>query len=63
MNFVVERLRVVVALLVPPGHGEWIAAHGPGCVVKIDDAGDLGSDPVEEIGEEVRWLRDGAPPA
>ena len=40
-----------------------IAAHVPSCVVKIDDAGHLGRDPVEEIGEEVRWLRDGTPPA
>jgi pimeloyl-ACP methyl ester carboxylesterase len=50
-------------VLVPPAHGDWLAAHVPRCVVKIDDAGHLGRDPVEEIGEEVRWLRDGTPPA
>jgi pimeloyl-ACP methyl ester carboxylesterase len=50
-------------VLVPPGHGEWLAAHVPGCIVKIDDAGHLGRNPVEEIAEDVRWLRDGTPPA
>jgi pimeloyl-ACP methyl ester carboxylesterase len=50
-------------VLVPPRHGEWLAAHVPGCVVKVDDTGHLGSDPVEEIVEGVRWLRDGIPPA
>ena len=50
-------------VLVPRGHGDWLAAHVPGCVVKVDDAGHLGRDPVEEIAEDVRWLRDGTPPA
>jgi len=50
-------------VLVPPGHGAWLATHVPGCVVKIDDAGHLGRDPIEEIAEDVRWLRDGTPPA
>ena len=51
-------------VLVPPAHGEWLAAHVPGCVVKVDGgAGHLSSDPVEEIGENMRWLRDGEPPA
>jgi pimeloyl-ACP methyl ester carboxylesterase len=50
-------------VLVPPGHGDWLAAHVPDCVVKVDDAGHLGSDPLEEIAEGVRWLRDGTPPA
>lgn len=51
-------------VLVPPAHGEWLAAHVSGCVVKVDgDAGHLGSDPVEEIAEHMRWLRDGVPPA
>jgi pimeloyl-ACP methyl ester carboxylesterase len=50
-------------VLVPPGHGEWLAANIPGCVVKIDDeAGHLGSDPEREIAENVAWLRDGVPP-
>jgi hypothetical protein len=31
--------------------------------VKVDDdAGHLGSDPVVEIREHARWLRDGEPP-
>jgi len=51
-------------VLVPPAHGEWLAANVPGCVVKVDGtAGHLGSDPEEEIGETARWLRDGEPPA
>jgi pimeloyl-ACP methyl ester carboxylesterase len=51
-------------VLVPPAHGEWLAAHVPGCIVKVDDAaGHLGEDPVEEIAEHVSWLRDGVPPA
>ena len=51
-------------VLVPPAHGEWLAANVPGCVVKVDDdAGHLGSDPEQEITEHVLWLRDGAPPA
>jgi pimeloyl-ACP methyl ester carboxylesterase len=50
-------------VLVPPRHGEWLAAHVPNCIVKIDDAGHMGRDPVEEIGEDVRWLRDGTTPA
>jgi pimeloyl-ACP methyl ester carboxylesterase len=50
-------------VLVPPAHGQWLAAHVPGCVVKVDDvAGHLGADPVEEITENVRWLVDGEPP-
>jgi pimeloyl-ACP methyl ester carboxylesterase len=50
-------------VLVPRTHGDWLAAHVPNCVVKIDDAGHLGSDPVDEIAQDVRWLRDGTPPA
>jgi pimeloyl-ACP methyl ester carboxylesterase len=51
-------------VLVPPGHGEWLAANVPNCVVKVDGgAGHLGSDPEEEIAESARWLREGVPPA
>ena len=50
-------------VLVPPAHGEWLAANVPGCVVKVDGgAGHLGADPEEEIAETARWLRDGVPP-
>jgi pimeloyl-ACP methyl ester carboxylesterase len=50
-------------VLVPPAHGEWLAAHVPGCVVKVDGvAGHIGADPTEEIAESARWLRDGEPP-
>jgi pimeloyl-ACP methyl ester carboxylesterase len=50
-------------VLVPRTHGDWLAAHVPGCIVKVDEvAGHLGRDPVEEITEEMAWLRDGTPP-
>lgn len=50
-------------VLVPRAHGDWLAAHVPGCIVKIDDvAGHLGRDPVDEITADMRWLRDGIPP-
>ena len=39
-----------------------LAANVPGCVVKVDDtAGHLGSDPEQEIAENLGWLRDGVP--
>lgn len=69
-GFAIEEVSVPVLVrygstdvLVPPAHGEWLAAHVPGCVVQVDDtAGHMGSDPVEEISQNVRWLRDGVVP-
>lgn len=50
-------------VLVPPAHGEWLAANLPGCLVRVDDdSGHLGADPEREIEENVAWLRDGVPP-
>jgi pimeloyl-ACP methyl ester carboxylesterase len=50
-------------VLVPPAHGEWLAANVPGCLVKVDDvAGHLGSDPEQEILENARWLSAGIAP-
>jgi pimeloyl-ACP methyl ester carboxylesterase len=50
-------------VLVPPAHGEWLAANVPGCVVKVDDvAGHMGKDPVEEITQNCRWLKSGVVP-
>jgi pimeloyl-ACP methyl ester carboxylesterase len=50
-------------VLVPPAHGEWLAANVPGCIVKVDrEAGHLGANPEEQIAENLRWLRDGIPP-
>ena len=50
-------------VLVPPAHGDWLAANVPGCVVTIDDvAGHLPSDPAQEIIENLHWLRDGVTP-
>jgi pimeloyl-ACP methyl ester carboxylesterase len=50
-------------VLVPPAHGEWLAAHVPGCIVKVDCSGHLGSDPELEITQNLLWLRDGIPPS
>ena len=69
-GFEVDRIDVPVLVrfgatdvLVPPAHGEWLVAHVPGCVVKVDDvAGHFAEDPTEAIGDTVRWLRDGVPP-
>jgi pimeloyl-ACP methyl ester carboxylesterase len=50
-------------VLVPPAHGDWLAANVPGCIVKTDtEAGHLGANPEEQIAENLRWLRDGVPP-
>src|SRR5262249_7128601 len=50
-------------VLVPPVHGEWLAANVPGCLVKVEETGHLGDDPVTQITENARWLRDGVVPA
>ena len=50
-------------VLVPPAHGEWLAANVPGCIVKINDtAGHLCADPEHEISENARWLSAGIAP-
>jgi pimeloyl-ACP methyl ester carboxylesterase len=50
-------------VLVPPAHGDWLAANVPGCIVRTDDVGGhLGTNPEEEIAANVRWLRDGIAP-
>ena len=50
-------------VLVPPAHGEWLAANIPGCIVKINDvAGHLGANPEQEIAESARWLSAGIAP-
>ena len=50
-------------VLVPPAHGDWLAANVPGCIVKISDAaGHLGSNPEEEIATSLRWLSAGIAP-
>jgi pimeloyl-ACP methyl ester carboxylesterase len=50
-------------VLVPPAHGEWLAANVPGCIVEIEGTGGhMGTDPEEEIGANIRWLRDGVAP-
>jgi len=49
-------------VLVPVAHGEWLAEHVPGCIVKIEESGHLGVDPAAEIAENARWLKDGLVP-
>jgi pimeloyl-ACP methyl ester carboxylesterase len=51
-------------VLVPPAHGEWLAANVPGCIVEVDtSAGHMGADPEEQIAADVRWLSEGIVPA
>lgn len=69
-GFDVDRISIPVLIwygatdvLVPPAHGEWLAAHVPGCLVKIDgDGGHMGTDPETEIAENMRWLHEGISP-
>jgi pimeloyl-ACP methyl ester carboxylesterase len=50
-------------VLVPPAHGEWLAANVPGCIVEIEDSGGhLGTNPDEEIASSIRWLSEGIAP-
>jgi pimeloyl-ACP methyl ester carboxylesterase len=49
-------------VLVPVAHGEWLTAHVPGCIVKVEESGHLGVDPEVEIAEHARWLKDGLVP-
>jgi pimeloyl-ACP methyl ester carboxylesterase len=50
-------------VLVPPAHGEWLAAHVPGCLVVVDGTGGhLGVNPADEIAENLHWLASGAAP-
>jgi pimeloyl-ACP methyl ester carboxylesterase len=50
-------------VLVPPAHGEWLAANVPGCIVEVEaSAGHLGDNPEEQIASDVHWLRDGVAP-
>lgn len=50
-------------VLVPPAHGEWLAANVPGCLVEIEtSAGHLGANPEQQIASDARWLSEGIPP-
>ena len=50
-------------VLVPPAHGEWLAANVPGCIVEVEtSAGHLGANPEEQIAIDVRWLSEGIAP-
>ena len=45
-------------VLVPPGHGHWLAATIPGCEVRIEDeAGHFAQDPARTVAESLEWLR------
>ncbi len=50
-------------VLVPRAHGDWLSAHVPGSILKIEQTGHLGADPTAQISDNVRWLRDGLVPA
>jgi pimeloyl-ACP methyl ester carboxylesterase len=50
-------------VLVPPAHGEWLAANVPGCIVHTEEtAGHMGSNPEEQIAADSRWLSEGIAP-
>lgn len=60
-SFGVDSIRVPVYLsygradtLVPPAHGDWLAAHIPGAIVAVTDAGHMGDDDTIEV--EMAWL-------
>ena len=46
-------------VLVPPGHGEWIARHVPGAITRIDDSGGHQMDPETRIEVLYDWLLHG----
>ena len=47
-------------VLVPPQHGEWLAANVPGCIVEIEDeAGHFGVDPEVQIASNARFAMNG----
>jgi pimeloyl-ACP methyl ester carboxylesterase len=50
-------------VLVPPAHGEWLAATIPAATVVVSEhGGHLPGDPVTEIAENMAWLRPGIVP-
>lgn len=50
-------------VLVPPAHGEWLAANVPGCVVDVGASdGHLGANPEERFASDARWLTEGIAP-
>jgi pimeloyl-ACP methyl ester carboxylesterase len=60
-GFDVEAIRVPVRVkfgrsdtLVPAAHGDWLAAHIPGAMVAVSDAGHMGDDASVEA--EMAWL-------
>jgi pimeloyl-ACP methyl ester carboxylesterase len=48
-------------VLVPPSHGEWIAATVPGSVTKVDTGGGHQADPDTHMQMLFPWLIDGTP--
>ncbi len=46
-------------VLVPPGHGEWLARHVPDAITRIDDSGGHQMDPETRIGLLYTWLLHG----
>jgi pimeloyl-ACP methyl ester carboxylesterase len=47
-------------VLVPPGHGEWLARTVPNAFVRVDTDGGHQADPDRHIGMLYPWLLDGA---
>lgn len=49
-------------VLVPPGHGEWIARAVPGATVRLNQLGHMG-DPDADLHDLLGWLTSPAGPA
>ena len=50
-------------VLVPPAHGDWLAANIPTATTVVSqEGGHLPGDPLVEIAEQMAWLRDGVGP-
>jgi pimeloyl-ACP methyl ester carboxylesterase len=50
-------------VLVPPAHGEWLAANAPGCIAEDEtSAGHMGANPEAQIASDIRWLSEGIAP-
>ena len=45
-------------VLVPSGHGDWLAARIPRCDVWVDDGGHFAQDPAAELRQRYEWLLD-----
>jgi pimeloyl-ACP methyl ester carboxylesterase len=51
-------------VLAPPTHGDWLAANVPNATVRADEAtGHMGTNPLQNLREDIAWLREGIAPS